>query len=68
MLFVVDDLWQGYFHSEFVLYTQKFILQNFIIKVVYVYDSKFYDLAQSLVLYVTSLLHTLPLYYFFKVV
>ena len=29
MLYSIDDLWQGHFHSETVMYTQKFILQNF---------------------------------------
>ena len=33
MNFSVDDLWQVHFHSEFVIYTQKFDLQNFRIKV-----------------------------------
>ena len=28
MLFSIDDLWQGHFHSEIEIHTQKFILQN----------------------------------------
>ena len=36
MLFSIDDLWQGHLHIETVIYTQKFILQNFRIKVFFV--------------------------------
>ena len=37
VLFIIDDLWQGHFHSEAVIYTQKFVLQNLRIKKFFVY-------------------------------
>ena len=57
MLFSIDDLWQGHFHSEIVMYTQKFIEQNFRIKVFFVKvnNKVLYKYALSLVLYVISL-------------
>ena len=36
MLFSIDNLWQGHFHSKFVKYAQKFIEQNFRIEVFFV--------------------------------
>ena len=59
MHFSIDDLWQGHFHFEFVMLViniQKFMIVEFYYQNSFCLSFKIYNLARSLVLYVTSLL------------
>ena len=53
----IDDLWQGHFHSEIVINTQKFILHNFKTKKLFVYlnTQVLYNKPLNLVFFVTNL-------------